>query len=98
MVGGVIGPQKSACSSSNGLEARKDSFFGEDCQDCFPTRHDSYIMVLSFIFGSPRTIYFRNIVFIVLKLICPNRACHLHVSPSNIVLSHMCLPTFRFIL
>lgn len=77
---GVIGPHRSACSSSSTREDLHWVTFGKTCRVCFPTRHDSQSSFSHYKLGIPRTISCSDIAFIVLKLMCPCLACHLHVS------------------
>lgn len=97
-VGGEIGLQRSPWISSSARDARYEVALGNACLACFPSKHHAHV---SFSFGAldiPTTSSFITIDFIVSKLMCPSRACHLVESLDATSCRHFVFSTSKFTL
>ena len=69
LVLGVIGPQRSSCTSSSALVARYVVALGNYCLACFPSKQDPHTFTSVSILGIPITISHDIIDFIASRFI-----------------------------
>jgi hypothetical protein len=80
-VAGLIGQHRSPCSSSTVLVACRVACCGNRTRQFFPARQDSHSCSTCSRTGNPCINSSFPIFLRAAKIVCLNRACHLHASP-----------------